>query len=407
MQALLLCPQYSTNCLTGPVKRTHQIKKLLEYCGYQVNIACKDPQSGESINQHGSRFNDLLRKCSLVYADAYHMASFRLRKRTQAFKLVDLYIPFFIEHRYSLPFRYSKDQLISRFQLDQAYLNEALYSGNAFLAAGDRQIDLYSGLMHLFDTHYDQNLPLLNLPFFLNPTARKNTKSENIHLAWLGGAWHWFDLVSVIKLLKVWLPENPNLKFSFVGIEHPTDSRLHNSHDIQAAKSLVAEFPNQVQMISWMNYQEYCTWLQNLDLAIVISKPGNESRFSIRTRFCELLERQIPIICNSGDYFSDWIQKYRLGQIVSNENLLQSLNYWKNNLSIEASAYKDIYKAHSFDSVAPRFKRFLNFNHNLKPKKNNPYLRLKPQGLYYRKHQIRKFSNNFIDKIRLPSKEKN
>ena len=401
MQALLLCPQYSTSCLTGPVKRALQIKKLLEYCGYRVIIACKNPQSVESIYHHGNIFNQLLKECSVVYADAYHMASFQLRKKTKAFILVDLYIPFFIEHRHSLPFRYSKNQLVANYQLDQAYLNEALYGGDAFLAAGERQINLYSGLMYLFDRHYDGDLPLLNLPFLLNPIYLKKTKTKMTHLAWLGGAWHWFDMISVINLLKVWLHKNPNLKFSFLGIEHPTDNRLHNSDHIEEAKNLLAQFPNQVQIIPWLNYQDYCTWLQKLDLAIIVSKTGNESRFSIRTRFCELIERQIPIICNDGDYFSDWIQRYKLGQIVNNETLPQSLEFWKNNHSIQPSAYREIYKSHSFEILAPRFKKFLESSQNLKPKIQNPYLRLKPQGLYYRKHQMRKFSNSFIDKILL------
>ena len=204
---------------------------------------------------------------------------------------------------------------------------------------------------------------------------------------------------SVIKLLKIWLPDNPKLKFSFVGIEHPTDSRLHNKYQIQEAKNLAKDYPNQVQIISWMNYEEYCSWLQNLDLAIVIGKTGNESRFSIRTRFCELLENQIPIICNQGDYFSDWINRYKLGEVVSSENLLDSLNHWKDNLSVESVQYKEFYKAHSFENLAPCFKRFkLNINRN--PKKSNPYTHMKPKGLYYRKHQLRNFSNNLISKIR-------
>ena len=60
-------------------------------------------------------------------------------------------------------------------------------------------------------------------------------------MAWLGGAWYWSDLNSVIQLLQTWLPENPSLQFSFVGIEHPTDSRLHNT-DSHQAKDLVNHF---------------------------------------------------------------------------------------------------------------------------------------------------------------------
>ncbi len=360
MKALLLCPQYSNTCMTGPVKRAQQIKILLEYSGYKVTIACKTPQSEEHINQHGNQFDEFLRQTNLVYADAYHMASFRLAKRTKAFKLVDLYIPFFIEHRHSLPFRYSGDQLLARFQLDQAYMNEALYCGDAFLAAGARQIDLYSGLMYLYDRDYGGTLPLLDLPFLLNPSKSLVKTTVSTHMAWLGGAWHWFDLNSVIQLLRIWLPENPNLKFSFVGIEHPTDTRLHNHHQIQDAKNLANDFPRQVQIISWLKYEQYCSWLQNLDLAIVISKPGNESRFSIRTRFCELLENQIPIICNDGDYFSDWIKKYKLGEIVTNETLLDSLNHWKDHHSLDSLNYNEVYKVHSFECLAPRFESFLN-----------------------------------------------
>ena len=163
------CKTFSTN------------KTASKYSGYKVTIACKEPQSKEQISQHGDEFKELLKQCNLVYADAYHMANFRLGKRTKAFKLVDLYIPFFIEHRYSLPFRYSDDQLLARFQLDQAYLNDTLYFGDAFLAAGNRQIDLYSGLMYLFDRDYSVDLPLLNLPFLISPSELK-PKSNNIFI---------------------------------------------------------------------------------------------------------------------------------------------------------------------------------------------------------------------------------
>ena len=63
MKALLLCPQYSTTCVTGPVKRSQQIKQLLEYSGYKVTIACKEPQSKEQISQHGDEFKELLKQC--------------------------------------------------------------------------------------------------------------------------------------------------------------------------------------------------------------------------------------------------------------------------------------------------------------------------------------------------------
>ena len=400
MEALLLCPQYSKTFVTGPVKRALQIQQLLEYCGYKVTIACKNPQSEENICQHGTEFKELLKRCSLVYSDAYHMASFRIGKRTKAFKLVDLYIPFFIEHRHSLPSRCDPENLLPRFQLDQAYISESLYHGDAFLAAGDRQIDLYSGMLYLFDRKYGADLPLLNLPFLINPTKPNRRNNKRIHMAWLGGAWHWFDLSSVIQLLQTWLPDNPTLQFSFVGIEHPTDSRLHNIEQVYQAKDLANQFKNQVQILPWMNYAKYCSWLENLDLAIVIGKTGHESRYSIRTRFCELLEKQIPIICNEGDYFSNWIDKFKLGEVVSNETLVNSLNYWKENLIVKTEKYQELYSTHAFEVLAPKFKEFLDVYRKLDPGKNNPYLRQKPKSLYYRQHQLRHLSNKLITKVR-------
>ena len=149
------------------------------------------------------------------------MASFRIGKRTKAFKLVDLYIPFFIEHRHSLPSRCDPENLLPRFQLDQAYISESLYHGDAFLAAGNRQIDLYSGMLYLFDKYYGADLPLLNLPFLINPSKPNRRNNKRIHMAWLGGAVALVRLKFSNSITADWLPDNPTLQFSFVGIEHP------------------------------------------------------------------------------------------------------------------------------------------------------------------------------------------
>lgn len=390
MQALLLCPQFKPDEITGPVKRAKQIQRLLEHSGYSVTIACKTPSSELCIAQHGRQFEESLKKCSLVYADSYHMGSFRIGQRTKAFKLVDLYIPFFIEHKYSLPHRYENEEVITKFQIDQLYLTQALSKGDAFLASGSRQIDLFSGLLHLFNNDYHKDLPILDLPFVIDPCSSSKPKKKIKHIAWIGGAWHWFDLVSVVQCFRKLLSENSGLKFSLVGIEHPTDPRLHDSRQILEARKLVQDFPDQVTKIPWMNYTDYCDWLQELDLAIVFGKAGRESHFSIRTRFTELLERQIPIICNSGDYFSDWIEKYELGSIIEVKNLQNSLQNWISGNHESTPKYDKFFEKHGFDTMLLRFQTFLNSCQSAKIATPNPYLNLKPKSLYLIRYKLKK-----------------
>lgn len=399
MQALLLCPQYNSSQITGPVKRALQIKRLLEALGYSVTIACKNPPDESFIYHHGSKFNNLLTKCALIYADAFHMASFRINSRTTAMKLVDLYIPFFIEHKFSLPARYSGAELQDRFQLDQVYLTESLSKGDLFLAAGQRQIDLYTGLLSLFDNCYNLDFPIVDLPFYLEPNSTPEKSKNKSHIAWVGGAWHWFDMKSIIKPIEKWISRDLDNKFSFMGISHPSHAALHDSEQVSLAYKLAQQYPNQIEIIPWMQYEDYCSRLRDLDAAIILGHQGTESRFSIRTRFTELLERQIPIFCNDGDYFSDWIKKHQLGVIVTPDNLSEKLDSFLSGKLKLYPSYEDLFQSHSFDSILKKFNDLLKTGQEKGNSVNHPYVNLRVKKFYFVKRKLRQifrdiFKNN-------------
>ena len=174
-----------------------------------------------------------------------------------------------------------------------------------------------------------------------------------------------------------------------MGISHPSHKALHDSEQVSLAYKLAQRYPNQIEIMPWMQYEEYCSWLEDLDAAIIMSCQGMESRFSIRTRFTELLERQIPIFCNDGDYFSDWIKKYQLGVIVEPGNLREELDsFLSGDLKLSAS-YEELYQNHSFESILNKLNSLLKIEPEKRVRENNPYLKLQVKKFYYVKRKLR------------------
>ena len=391
MRALLVCSESPDARFTGVGKRSLQIASLLRP-RYEITLAMSDAErcslrmDMEIISTRNPHFSKEIQSFDLVYSNAQTFPTIPGIRSFDGVRLVDLYIPFFLEHQIMFESREPSERM-ERAWIDRALLSESLQMGDLFLCACPHQVHLYHGQLSLLRP---LNTPgVLELPYVLYPRIRTYSQNPQ-HLCWIGGFWNWFHVSPLLQVLPA-LMENTQLQVSFIGPVHPFDSSLHRQEELEELESIQRDYPERIRIIPWLPPDDYLDFLKTVDVAIVLHRETTEAPYSLRTRFCEILELGIPLICSAGGFFSDLVANYQVGVVLAKNSAEELLDAIHKSTSTQPDSWGNhvgIYARFSFSKIQTKLIRALQ---DPLPQSvpRNPYLDLSVSSFAYERFRIK------------------
>ncbi len=107
--------------------------------------------------------------------------------------------------------------------------------------------------------------------------------------------------------------------------------------------------------------------MDTVDLGIVLHKHDLEATYCIRTRYCELLERQIPMIVSSGGYFEPYLKRGNLARCLEDPQLIDGGIKSIIQNGFENRNYSEIFESHDQQLLAKSLQNYINEVLKLKP----------------------------------------
>lgn len=283
--------------------------------------------------------------------------------------ILDAYVPIYIE----VSARDSKDINTEyvNYMADIARHNKVLSRGDYFLYANDAQELMYSGVLSalgVINPHSYRKERLIKTPFGIHRTpidTRVNPYSElgispnDFVVLWFGGIYPWFRIEEYLDAIKA-CADKPDIKFVFVGGKNPFNPNpdFFRQYDIAfdfAKKHKLLD--KTVFFVDWVDFQERANWFVHANIIVSLNQPGDENKFSWRTRVMDYVWGEAVTISNGGDPLSEELiskgAAVRLPQL-SSEALAEAIMRVKNNKKIVTEAKKslrDIKETYFWDVV--------------------------------------------------------
>lgn len=283
----------------------------------------------EELKKHAKVVDSILLQGDILW-------KFRFLRTVKASIIVDLYDPFVLEHLELNPNDLKGNLIFNNIINIQ---NDQLKYGDYFICASEKQKDFWLGALNALKRinlkEYSISKSFEHLigvvPFGVPNTPPNKTKEVlkgvypgiNKHdrlIVWGGGIWEWFDPITLIKAMKIVSNQRSDIKLFFMGIKHPNTSIkrmkiVDETIDLSNQLELTDKF---VFFNDWVPYEERQNYLLEADIGVNIHKSHIETRYSFRTRMLDYIWTRLPIITNSGDFFSDEIMNKSIGIVIEN-----------------------------------------------------------------------------------------
>lgn len=280
--------------------------------------------------------------------------------------VLDAYVPHWIELE-ALAAELSR---VARIKiLIKSYFNvlRGLFAALVFdgiVAANRRQLDLYRGMMSPFTLTRDFSriavVPFGCSPVSVNDTARGRqllaefsdgkVTGDDFVIGWLGGAYGWFDLNTVLAEVAQAISNNPLIKLVFFGV--PAERQLE----------LLAQVPPRTQVnivfLPWVDFAERFNYWAGFDVSLVWGAQSVENDYASRTRNFDCLTLGLPIVQNWDPEWGPRLKESGAGQVTDAEHLsevLVELSLAPDKLATMRSAMHEL----AFDFYWPRFAKQL------------------------------------------------
>ncbi len=215
-----------------------------------------------------------------------------------------------------------------------AALLAALFRGDFFLVAGERQLDLFCGaLMALNRVNPGTWRPgegpeqLIGLvPFGLPDSSPPSPDQAPLPdgyepdrplVVWGGGMWDWLNPELVVRSWPDVIKARPDALLVFPGTEHP------NPHvPVMASVGRVRKLAKELGVIDhlrfgrWLERKEYIGLLAHAGCGVSAHARGLEARYAARTRFLDAIWMGLPMVVTEGDEYSEFLAARGLGEVV-------------------------------------------------------------------------------------------
>jgi len=213
-----------------------------------------------------------------------------------------------------------------------AALIAGLLRGDYFLAAGNRQQDLFLGtlmaLNRINPASYKQGVgpeQMIGLvPFGLpaeKPTEEISIPDEsNVDgplIVWGGGLWEWLEPDTIVKAMPNILESYPKARLAFPGTRHP-NPHVPEPSSLKGIKSTTHNLGIEDAVIfgNWLPRNDYIGLLMRASCGVSAHKSGLESRYAVRTRFLDAIWTGLPMVVSGGDEYSGIISENDIGIVV-------------------------------------------------------------------------------------------
>lgn len=138
---------------------------------------------------------------------------------------------------------------------------------------------------------------------------------------WGGGLWQWLDPVICVEAMQRLAARRPDIKLFFTtGAVSALPPQMTAA---RRARQLSDEYGLTGQQVffsdAWLAYDQVPNYLLEADLAVLAHRPHIETHFSNRTRLFDCIWAALPIVTTRGDVWSEWVERYELGQCVEHD----------------------------------------------------------------------------------------
>lgn len=215
-----------------------------------------------------------------------------------------------------------------------AALMAGLLRGDFFLVAGERQRDLFMGMLTVLNrvnpSTWSEDFTIENIvglvPFGISdalPEFRDDLpvpdifKTDGKLVVWGGGMWDWLAPEIVVRAWPEVLNKFPDAKLAFPGTKHP-NPHVPEMESVGRVRKIASELGiiESVNFSEWLTMMEYLSLLARSDAGVSAHKPGLEARYAVRTRFLDAIRMGLPMVVSGGDEYSHYMEKYAIGKSI-------------------------------------------------------------------------------------------
>lgn len=298
------------------------------------DVSLSIPGVTVSVYRSDGDLVELAAAADLVIVQGYTLRRHPELRKAEALLVADLYDPWLFEamevHR-GAPWG---DDAVHH---DVAVLNELLDEADLFICASERQRDYWLGMLaargRVDQTGYDGDSSFRDLidvvPFGLpsRPPRHEGQVLKGVHPAvgaddpvvlWGGGAWDWFDPVSVIRAFRLVVDRLPSAKLYFLGlqlVDDNVDEMVMARRAVETAEELGLAGTS-VIFGDWSAYEAREAFLLEADVAVSAARDLVETRLAFRSRLLDAFWAGVPVVATSGDVLADQVREHRAGIIV-------------------------------------------------------------------------------------------
>src|SRR5690606_21459358 len=132
-------------------------------------------------------------------------------------------------------------------------------------------------------------------------------KDSDFVVLWFGGLYPWFRVEELLQAI-LSLSKHSRIKFVFVGGKNPFNSNpdFTKQYDKTVAFTENHELINlTVYFVDWVDFDDRINWYKHADIVISLNQPGEENRYSWRTRVMDYVWGEMAIVTNGGDPLSE------------------------------------------------------------------------------------------------------
>ncbi|MCX6645477.1 MAG: hypothetical protein NTY09_03840 [bacterium] len=216
-----------------------------------------------------------------------------------------------------------------------AALMAGLIRGDYFLVAGDRQRDLFMGMLTSLNrvnpSTWSEGFTIDDfiglVPFGLSDSLPPSPdrlllpeifKTDGKLVVWGGGMWDWLDPQIIVNAWPEVLKKFPDACLAFPGTKHP-NPHVPEMDSVGRIKKIAADLGivDSIIFSDWLSRDEYLGLLARADVGVSAHKPGLEARYAVRTRFMDAIWMGLPMVVSGGDEYSHYMEKYSIGKLVA------------------------------------------------------------------------------------------
>ncbi len=231
--------------------------------------------------------------------------------------VLDAYVPIYIE----VSARDSKDieTEYGNYMADIQRFNRVLKRGDFFLYANSAQELLYSGVLSalgVINPRSYRETRLIEAPFGihrtpatprLNPYAELGIPKDAFVVLWFGGIYPWFRIEEYLEAIKA-LETDKDILFVFVGGKNPFNPNPDFFRQYDTAVKFAEDrklINSKIYFVDWVDFDDRVNWFAHADVVVSLNQPGEENKYSWRTRVMDFVWGEVVTISNGGDPLSE------------------------------------------------------------------------------------------------------